>query len=159
LKLWRIQNPISISTSINSNLKKSLGSCSPSNGSIRINPSLLDDNQSPLIEVFVHELAHIAVFVLFGSSEKPHGERWQELMRQAGFEPRTSISNTHKSHLKVLSSTSTVRYRHTCPVCHSARVSPRPQPRWRCAACVKCGLEGEMIIESYVPKETVDHED
>jgi predicted SprT family Zn-dependent metalloprotease len=149
---WDLQTPLAVF--INPNLKTSLGSCTPQNGFIRLNPTLLAENQTLTPEVFCHELAHIAVFYLYGPTEKPHGQRWQELMRLAGFTPRVSIANTHHFFKTNADKSSGIYYRHTCPVCQASRISSRPQPGWRCASCTEAGLDGKMIIESYPRKES-----
>lgn len=60
---------------------------------IRLNPVLLQDNQTEFEqEVIPHEIAHLIVHVIWGRV-KPHGEEWKMVMRDVfGIPPRT----THK---------------------------------------------------------------
>jgi predicted SprT family Zn-dependent metalloprotease len=152
LAVWGTSLQGCIGVSLNPRLKTTLASCTPQTGTIRLNPALMDSQREILPEVLCHELAHIVVFQTHGPDEKPHGPRWHELMSLAGFEPRTAIANTHPRQQPLKSNIARIVYRHTCPVCHATRTSVRPQPRWRCAACVEAGLDGKMNIESYPRK-------
>jgi hypothetical protein len=35
---------------------------------------------------------------------------------------------------------------HRCPVCGLTRSARRPNPRWRCVACIAAGLEGRLLV-------------
>lgn len=60
---------------------KIAGSARLQSNEIRLNPILFKDNIDAFINVVIpHEVAHIAVYQLFGRV-KPHGREWQSVMR------------------------------------------------------------------------------
>ena len=142
--LWRveeIQDEIRIAFS--SRLTRSLGRTQPKLKVIRLHNELCTSLNSYLDEVMCHELAHVVAVHLHGTSVKPHGKEWQELVRLAGFEPTVRLHvDDHASQIKPLK-----KYSHYCPVCHSERVARIRMTRWRCKVCVADGLSGELQIE------------
>jgi len=136
-----------------SRLRRRFGSCTAAEYSIRLNP-VLETRPKLEAETLCHEAAHVAVFEVFRGRCSPHGPEWKEFVMRAGFEPkvsltargmRTAADKELKSTLIVTDPSVSV-YEHRCTVCQSIRMSPRPVTRWRCAACVKIGLEGRMLI-------------
>jgi SprT protein len=122
---------------------RSLGRTQPAQKMIRLSAELNTTLNEYLEEVLCHELAHIASVHLHGTSIKPHGMEWQELVRVAGYEPSIRLHiDGHGSIVKAPK-----RYKHYCLVCRSQRISRKRMTRWRCEACVANGLSGELQIE------------
>lgn len=136
-------------------MSRALGRCIPSQGIVRLNARLLDGPRDLLIEVLCHEVAHVAAHELAGRKRpRPHGHAWAGLMRAAGFPARVRMdvnSGPHGAFLRSLAPRSGTRrsgarYEHRCPICQVYRVARRPVRQWRCAACVRAGLDGELVI-------------
>ena len=129
-------------------LRTSLGRCMPSRGVVRLNRRLLKVQPGLLEEVLCHELAHVAVFEQYGHGCRPHGPEWAALMQTAGFEPRPR-ARLGRDVERLVGGDRQRRplYEHRCPVCQAARLARRPVPRWRCAACVRDGLPGRLMIQ------------
>ena len=90
--LWDISSLASqVTMEFSSRMTRSLGRCYPERRLIRLSERLAKAPQSILLEALCHELAHIAVHELDGGKTGPHGPAWAELMRAAGFEPRTRL--------------------------------------------------------------------
>src|SRR4051812_36073001 len=81
-----------ISLAFNPRLHRSLGRCTPARGRVVIQAGLLDGPLNRLSDVVCHEVAHVAAFLLSGSTRQPHGELWQELVSAAGFQPRVTAA-------------------------------------------------------------------
>ena len=130
-------------------LRSSLAVCNPNRGLIRVRPDVLTGPMTVLREVLCHEYAHLMVRWIHGSGPRPHGREWADLMRAAGYTPRLRMPMTRKGGAPTSEGKrSRVRYLHRCPACHTERLSPRPQPRWRCAHCRQAGLDGRLLIVS-----------
>lgn len=136
-------------------MSRALGRCIPSQGLVRLNAHLLDGPRELLIEVLCHEVAHVAAHELAGKKRhRPHGRQWAALMRAAGFAPHVRMdvnSGPHGAFLRSLTPRSRkqrsgARYEHRCPICQVYRMARRPVRQWRCAACVRAGLDGELVI-------------
>ncbi|MBK7702674.1 MAG: SprT-like domain-containing protein [bacterium] len=147
---WRLGDRSAPTIVTGSRLRKSPGSFCPATKTIYLHPRLIDTSRTLLHEVLVHELAHFVIYERYGNSVKPHGPEWQALVTLAGFTPHTRILWTDSLPPPSSSLATKVRYRHSCPVCHTTRTAARPQHRWRCAACVDAGLDGALTIESYI---------
>ena len=121
----------------------SLGRTQPLKKDVRLNPDLSSSLSKHLEETLCHELAHIATVHKYGESAMPHGQEWQSLVRQAGFEPiiRMHVPSNKRSRI------STKRFSHKCPTCFSERIAKIRMTRWRCSGCVQDGMGGELIIE------------
>lgn len=127
-------------------LTRSLGRAYPSRLLVRLNPLLQRPPYSVFFEeVLCHEVAHVVVFTLHGPKAPSHGVEWKQLLKLAGYEPRRELFIKNDSRRD----TSAARYAHTCPVCQATRVARNPHPRWRCVACRRAGLEGELVIHSF----------
>lgn len=126
-------------------LRRSLGRAYPERMLIRLSLLLQEPEFAWLFrEVLCHEAAHLAVHHIHGS-RAAHGDEWRELVRRAGYEPRSSYRTDSLPECRVHDS---VRYDHICPICHAKRSAKLPQPAWRCVACQNAGLDGELIIQS-----------
>ena len=124
-----------------------LGRCTPASREIRLAAFLVDAPVALLAEVLCHEAAHAAVYELHGSGLKPHGSEWKRLMQQVGFEPRVRFPAALLSVDSVVQRRRAGRYwLHQCPVCHASRVAKTQVGRWRCASCVKAGLDGRLVV-------------
>ena len=97
-------------------------------------------------EILCHELAHAVVVRMRGRSERPHGAAWCELLRKAGYEPRTHVVSGRKIHTALTAERPHLIYEHRCPVCHAVRYGKRTVKSWRCAECVGAGLPGHLIV-------------
>ena len=127
-------------------MRVSLGRCLASQGEIRIAQFLLNGPPGLLEEVLCHEVAHAAAAAKFGARIRPHGTEWRDLMRDAGFEPRTRIPDTELPHDTLAATRRRVFWRHRCPICEASRIAGRPVRGWRCAKCLAAGLGGQLDI-------------
>jgi SprT protein len=135
----------SVNVEFSGRLRVALGRSNVANHHVRLNSLLEKGEHGLLAEVLCHELAHIAVYERFGSSARPHGKEWAELVQKAGYEPRVRIRVDGDG----LSKPSR-KYEHICPVCQSVRYARRAMTRWRCGTCSDAGLDGQLLIRSIV---------
>jgi len=127
-------------------LRRSLGLCYPQRDLIRLNPVLLEDgNTEVLAETLVHEAAHLAVFHHHGSRVRPHGPRWQRLMRLAGLPARATIAQSRIKAMPALGR-SRYLYRHRCEDCGQVFNTARTDHRWRCSVCHQRGRGGLLKV-------------
>lgn len=126
-------------------LRRAFGRCYQDERLIRLTPSLLGSQSHLLAEILCHEAAHAAVHELHGSTARPHGEEWEELMRMVGFEPRVRIPVVVHGHDQS-EARDRVLYLHRCPSCKLSRHAARPMHQWRCRTCVKDGSDGRLVI-------------
>jgi predicted SprT family Zn-dependent metalloprotease len=129
-------------------LERSLGRCVPATGRVTLTTRLRRGPRARLLETLCHEVAHVAAYLLHGSTARPHGPEWAALVRAAGFNPGTHARSRHQASRQAGPTTSKPsRYTvvHTCPVCHSRRFARRTISAWRCRTCVDAGLSGEII--------------
>jgi predicted SprT family Zn-dependent metalloprotease len=94
---------------------------------------------------------HLAGRELHGPQIRPHGSQWKALMRAAGFEPKTRLPAPPGTPAPARRTRPRLVYLHRCPVCQRYRIARRLMRRWRCAACVDVGLDGELVITRYQP--------
>ncbi len=134
-----------VTVSFSGRLRHALGRCYARQRRITLAERLKKMDPSILEEALCHEVAHLAVFELFGENHRPHGPEWAQLMRAAGFEPRRRLVLDEEGSL---SSSNRPRYVyvHYCPVCQSERVARRPVHTWRCPYCAALGLDGGLEI-------------
>ena len=99
-ELWGVQEPLAaVQFEWSARMQRSLGRSYPKRSLIRLNPHLiLDSNRSLFREALCHELAHIAAYQLYGRVISIHGPEWRDLLRQAGFEPRTKVPVDELAH-------------------------------------------------------------
>jgi SprT protein len=135
-----------IRVSFSPHMQRSLGRCAPERGRISLHPALRTAPPERLAAVLCHEAAHVAAFVLYGRSVRPHGPEWAGLVSQVGFTPATREPALEARRKALPEEPSRLEYEHRCPVCQAVRLAKRPVPRWRCAECVAAGLNGEMTI-------------
>lgn len=150
---------------LSTRLRRSLGRCVPAKRVVRLNARLLEAPEDLLVEVLCHEVAHVAVYELVGRKRyRPHGPEWMDLMRKAGFQPRvrmdpstlpSSLDPRHSSRDTRHSTLVTRRFEHRCPVCQAVRFARRRVPQWRCARCLRAGLDGELVITDRSPRAAV----
>lgn len=146
-QLWGLpQLASAVAVSYNPRLQRSLGRCKPSIGRVTLNPALRQATLERRAEVLCHELAHVAVFQLYGPAAKSHGREWRELVARAGYVPHVRSADVSGARTSPTSPSSVLPYEHRCPVCQSARYARRPVSRWRCAECLDAGLSGELLI-------------
>ena len=170
-RLWGVPELAErVSISFSRRMQRSLGRCQPARARVRIAGHLEDAPRELLEEVLCHEVAHAAAYLLLGPKAKPHGPEWSEMVRQAGFEPRTRAPAILAGPSRATSSDPTQapspagrgttgqgeRFEHRCPVCQTTRVARRPVPSWHCAECLDAGLPGAMLI-SRVPAPRPGH--
>ena len=136
-----------VSVTFSRRFRSSLGRCAPSSGEIRLAAFLQDGPRALLIEALCHEAAHAAVHELHGHGPKPHGAEWRVLMQAAGYQPRARVPAALLEDLAPSSKRTRPTWLHRCPVCQASRIARRAVHRWRCAACVKSGLNGLLLIE------------
>lgn len=142
--MWEIEEvEEEISVEYSSRMTRSLGRTQPLKKIIRLNLDVLSSLCQHLEEILCHELAHIAAVHKYGESISPHGQEWQSLVRQAGFEPNIRM---HVSSSKIIQ-VSKRQFKHKCPICFSERIAKTRMTSWRCGSCVKEGMGGELIIE------------
>jgi predicted SprT family Zn-dependent metalloprotease len=133
----------SVLLKVNPRLTRSAGRSLASKSIVELSPATVAGSASFRREVLCHEAAHAVVWARLGRNARPHGPEWQELVRQAGFEPRASLIRCgYRAQSKPPQ-----QFRHTCPVCHFSKCARRRMPRWRCPECRAAGLEGTLRIE------------
>lgn len=143
-RLWNVEEiQDQIKVEFSRRLTRSLGRTQPSQKLIRLNVELQSNLKDYLDEVICHELAHVVTVHQHGISSRPHGEKWRNLVRLAGYEPSVRMQVNGQGSTRKESK----RYRHYCPVCHTKRISRTMISRWRCPECVANGLAGELQIE------------
>lgn len=123
-------------------LRSTWGRAYPARGLVTLAASLRAQEQTRILEVLCHEVAHIAVHLKHGRAAKPHGPEWAALVIAAGFSPSRRLPEI--GHARRPRTTSW--YEHRCPVCQARRVARRPVKTWRCAACTRGGLSGQLTI-------------
>jgi predicted SprT family Zn-dependent metalloprotease len=134
-----------ITVSVSSRLRRALGRCYARRRQIVVAERLQEMKPSLFEEVLCHEVAHMAVFELFGEECRPHGPEWARLMRLAGFEPRRRLVLDDAGNPSSIGRARNI-YIHYCPVCRSERVGRRPVRTWRCPSCSALGLDGKLEI-------------
>jgi len=142
-----------ITIELSTRLTRAIGRAMPRSRRIRLAATVAEAPDATIAEILCHEVAHIVAWDLFGASARPHGREWAALMRAAGFEPRIRLDPASRG-LRMptparppASSRRTWLYEHRCPVCLASRTSGRVVRRWRCARCVRVGLDGELVVE------------
>src|SRR3990172_3890508 len=86
-KLWpALGEEPRVTIHLSARLTRSLGRADLISGRISL-AAWLSERPELLDQALCHELAHIVAFRLVGRSERPHGARWQRLIRLVGYEP------------------------------------------------------------------------
>ena len=148
VRLWGVPSLASqVTVELSSRMTRTLGRCYPTRRLIRLSERLIQAPRPILLEVLCHELAHIAVHELNGGKSSPHGPAWTELMRAAGFEPRTRLRYPYtEASFSRKGKQQRYLYVHHCPVCQMERIARRAVKRWRCRVCLEAGLDGKLEI-------------
>jgi SprT protein len=151
-KLWGLPElERTVALTFSRRLKRSLGRCRPATGRITIQARLADDDPELLTEVLCHEAAHVAAYQLSGSVDDPHGERWRELVKRAGYEPSARHATQVDSPVMTPGIIGRYTHEHRCSVCHSVRYARRAVTTWYCADCIDAGLPGKLTITRLKP--------
>jgi predicted SprT family Zn-dependent metalloprotease len=141
-----------VTVSFSGRLRRALGRCYARRRQVSVAECLKEMKPSIFEEVLCHEVAHLAVFELFGENCRPHGPEWAHLMRAAGFEPRRRLVLDEAGSPSLISRPRYVHI-HSCPVCQWERVARRPVRTWRCPYCSVIGLDGWLEIEKRPERE------
>jgi len=136
-----------VSIALSSRMRTSLGRCIPSRGQVRIANFVLDGPEALVEEVVCHELAHVAVVELHGGGVRAHGGEWRALMQRAWCRPRARIPATELEAAIPHDQSSRVLWAHRCTTCEMTHMAGRPVKNWRCRACRRRGLSGELLID------------
>lgn len=157
--LWGLPGLVdSVRVELSTRFRTSLGLCRPAQGRIRLAADLVSSEGSGegraglLEEVFCHELAHLAVYRLYGKRAKPHGPEWKALMVRAGFPPAVRVRE-NDPRLPDQITRPRARWEHRCPICRIERVAGRPVRQWRCVRCRNAGRPGRLEIRRLPPSE------
>ncbi|MFT7516961.1 MAG: putative SprT family Zn-dependent metalloprotease [Myxococcota bacterium] len=75
----------------NTRLRTSAGRALLREQVVELNPRLLSKNEQDIRAVLVHELAHLLAVARYGQV-KAHGREWQQLMIEAGADPKVCHS-------------------------------------------------------------------
>lgn len=135
----------SVTVEFSRRFRSSLGLCRPTQSRIRLAAHLEKGNGDLLEEVLCHELAHVAVYRLYGRAARPHGPEWKSLVSAAGFKPRARFKRA-EGRFPPRSQKARARWEHRCPECGAMRIAGRPVRNWRCGDCYKAGRSGKLII-------------
>lgn len=71
---------------LSDNMRSTAGRAKYRDNIIILNRRLLSDNPHHIEQTFVHELAHIVSYSLYGNDGLGHGANWQGIMRKFGYE-------------------------------------------------------------------------
>lgn len=144
LSLWHATNLVSRTrVRLSGRLTRSLATCTPERYEIRLRTDVPSFSAAKQREILAHELAHIVAWHE-NPDAPPHGHRWRELVRQAGYAPKLQIDPPPGARSRA--SGPRYVYIHTCPVCHFRRIGRRPVRQWRCRSCTDAGLDGKLLI-------------
>jgi SprT protein len=132
-----------VTVSVSKRMHRSLGRARVRSGLVTLSSDLRLAPRSRQLEVLCHEVAHIAAFLLFGASAKPHGPEWKALVRAAGYKPSTVMKGIRLQSQPVKSVRS-VRVGFRCPVCQRTYFASRNSSRLRCSECLDSGLAGKL---------------
>ncbi len=99
--------------------------------------------------VMWHEAAHLVVFNRYGAGVRPHGQEWESLLQTAGLEARLRHAFPARLMPACRPKTPLINRRlaHRCPACGAIAYARIRMSRWRCAACLKQGFAGELVID------------
>ena len=113
----------------NPRLRSTLGRATLDENLVELNTRLLREHPEELVPTVVHELAHLAVHIRYGSVA-PHGIHFRTLMRAAGVSPKA----THRlpvAHLR----RKRYLYLHRCSACGYTFIAPSVRRNYYCIAC------------------------
>ncbi len=147
---WSLPDlPSRIHLAASTRMTRALARAYPATGRISISARALRHGSEDLLrEILCHEAAHIAVFMKHGGRRvRPHGREWQELVRQAGYEPRVRMPAGAGLPAAAVQRRPRA-YTHHCPVCGWTQVKRTTNRRWRCATCVASGRSGLLEVKT-----------
>ncbi|MFC1499988.1 SprT family zinc-dependent metalloprotease [Candidatus Zixiibacteriota bacterium] len=147
-ELWGVEDlPGRVSIEFSRRMRSTLGRCNPQKGLIRIHHALSDPSNADLLGIVLcHEAAHMAAYILFGPTIKPHGSEWKSLAEKAGISTRATLTSSISREVLGIRSTPKYIYEHTCTVCRSGFTARRTDRRWRCRHCRQSGLESTFQV-------------
>ncbi|MES9858457.1 MAG: SprT-like domain-containing protein [Sedimenticola sp.] len=110
---------------------------------IRYNRVLLSENPEPFVQqTLPHEVAHLVARTLFGSSIRPHGREWQEVMAFFGADARRchlfDTSRSVRRHLQ--------RFSYSCG-CTTHQLTSIRHRRVLAGQVYRCRACGEALKE------------
>jgi SprT protein len=115
---------------------------------IRYNPTLLAANfDAGVRQTVPHEVAHYAVYCMFGREARPHGAEWRSMMAALGVEPRVH----HEFDLSSVAVRRQRRFRYAC-ACNSYEVSTTRHNRIQLTrASYLCRSCGQTLSRQQLP--------
>lgn len=116
----------------NQRLRSTLGRALLNENRVELNTRLLLEHPDQLLETLVHELAHLAVRMRYGSLPAPHGSEFKAMMRAANLSGKAT-HNLPTSHLK--QKRKKYYYVHRCSDCQMAFVARKVRRNCYCKAC------------------------
>ncbi len=129
-------------------LRRSLGRVRPKSGIITLHAWLATAPHSILLEVLCHELAHVAAYNIHGSRAKPHGPEWRDLVRVAGYSPKTRLECPGLPVKTVTPRTRVPRKSCRCPECGTVYYLRRISNRDHCGVCLDRGMKVNLHTSS-----------
>ncbi len=141
---WGTKNlPDLVTISFSTRMRRSLGNARIKSGRITLNAALALAPRGDQLEVLCHEVAHVAVFMLFGAHAKPHGAEWRTLIKAAGYRPSTR-AKTPKIMSPPARTNRPSRVRFRCTVCQITYFASKHATRLHCAECFQSGLKVKL---------------
>lgn len=133
-------------------MSRSIARTFPARRVIRVSAAVPELDIADARLVMWHEAAHIVVFQRQGAGGRPHGKEWASLLVSAGLQATVRIAERQHG-LSSMAKSSVARQQlvYRCPVCHAVAYARKKMPRWRCAACMKNGLLGNMVADHCRP--------
>ena len=113
----------------NPRLRTTLGRAVLDQNLVELNTRLLAEHPDQLVETLVHELAHVAVYIRYGSVP-PHGRHFRTMVRSVGMSPGAT-HNLPVAHLQ----RKRYLYLHRCSDCGYSFIARSVRRNVYCLAC------------------------